>query len=167
MARQQSFLGTVRKQIHSVYTILQLLVFDNCNSINGWQFVLTLLQLSNVSLSKHDCFLLSCGDDCPSQPLYCTYIQLLGNNVYYDVNNPKHEPYFGTPRHIFGNKYVAGFESRLVLLSKTLYHTCFICGQRCKWWSRRPKLTSSVISHVKPIIYIFYILHIANNQDMC
>ena len=43
-------------------------------------------------------------------------------------------------------------------LSKALYHTCFICGQRCKWWSRRPKLTSSVISDVKPIIYI-YIYH--------
>ena len=35
-----------------------------------------------------------------------------------------------------------------MLLSKALYHTCFICGQRCKWWSRRPKLTSSVISDV-------------------
>ena len=45
---------------------------------------------------------------------------------------------------------------RLVPLSKALYHTCFICGQRCKWWSRRPKLTSSVISDVKPIIYIFF-----------
>ena len=31
----------------------------------------------------------------------------------------------------------------------------FICGQRCKWWSHRPKLTSSVISDVKLIIYIF------------
>ena len=47
--------------------------------------------------------------------------------------------------------------SRLVLQSKALYHTCFICGQRCKCWTRRPKLTSSVISDVKPIIYIFYI----------
>ena len=55
-----------------------------------------------------------------------------------------------------GNHYVAGFESRLVLLSKALYHTCFICGQRCKWWSRRPKLTLSVISDVKPIIYILH-----------
>ena len=36
-----------------------------------------------------------------------------------------------------------------------LYHTCFICGQRCKCWSHRPKLTSSMISDVKPIIYIF------------
>ena len=32
----------------------------------------------------------------------------------------------------------------------------FICGQRCKWWSHRPKLTSSVISDVKLIIYIFF-----------
>ena len=47
-----------------------------------------------------------------------------------------------------------GFEPWLLPLSKALYHTCFICGQRCKWWSRRPKLTSSVISDVKPIIYI-------------
>ena len=46
-----------------------------------------------------------------------------------------------------------------MLLSKALYHTCFICGQRCKWWSRRPKLTLSVISDVKPIIYI-YIQHL-------
>ena len=53
-----------------------------------------------------------------------------------------------------GNHYVAGFEPRLVPLSKALYHTCFICGQRCKWWSRLPKLTSLVISDVKPIIYI-------------
>ena len=43
-----------------------------------------------------------------------------------------------------------------MLLSKALYHTCFTCGQRCKWWSRRPKLTSSVISDVKPIIYIIF-----------
>ena len=53
-----------------------------------------------------------------------------------------------------GNHYVAGFASWLVLLSKALYHTCFICGQRCKWWSHWPKLTLSVISDVKPIIYI-------------
>ena len=58
--------------------------------------------------------------------------------------------------------YVAGFESRLVLLSKALYHTCFICGQRCKCWSRRPKLTSSVISDVKPIIYILSHLDLVN-----
>ena len=47
------------------------------------------------------------------------------------------------------------FESWLVLLSKALYHTCFICEQRCKGWFHRPKLTSSVISDVKLIIYIF------------
>ena len=29
MVQQQSFLGTVRKQIHSICTIIQLLVFDN------------------------------------------------------------------------------------------------------------------------------------------
>ena len=55
------------------------------------------------------------------------------------------------------NHYIAGFEPRLVLLSKALYHTCFICGQRCKFWSRRPKLTLSVISDVKLIIYIFLV----------
>ena len=44
---------------------------------------------------------------------------------------------------------------RLVHLSKALYHTCFICGQRCKCWSRRPQLTSSVISDDKAIIYIY------------
>ena len=43
----------------------------------------------------------------------------------------------------------------LVPLCKALYHTCFICGQRCKCWSCLPKLTLSVISNVKPIIYIF------------
>ena len=47
----------------------------------------------------------------------------------------------------------------LVLLAKALYHACFICGQTRRWWSCRPKLTSSVISDVKPIIYI-YILHL-------
>ena len=57
-----------------------------------------------------------------------------------------------------GNHYVAGFESRLVLLSKALDHTCFIRGQRCKWWSRRPTLASSVISDVKPIIYIYILI---------
>ena len=40
MAQQQSFLGSVRKQMHSVYTIIQLLVFDNCPPINVWQFFL-------------------------------------------------------------------------------------------------------------------------------
>ena len=63
-----------------------------------------------------------------------------------------------------GNHYVAGFESRLVLLSKALYHTCFICGQRCKWWSRRPKLTSSVISDVKPITYILHFYLVCSVQ---
>ena len=58
---------------------------------------------------------------------------------------------------------LAGFESRLVLLCKALYHTCFICGQRCKWWSRLPKQISSVISDVKPIIYIY--LHLLNRLD--
>ena len=53
----------------------------------------------------------------------------------------------------------SGFESRLVPLCKALYHTCFIWGQRCKWWSRRPKLTPSVISDVKPIIYIFFYIY--------
>ena len=43
-------------------------------------------------------------------------------------------------------------------LSQALYHTCFICGQRCKCWSCQPKLTSSVISDVKTIIYIFFTL---------
>ena len=43
-----------------------------------------------------------------------------------------------------------------MLLSKALYHACFICGQRCKWWSRWPKLTLSVISDVTPIIYLFF-----------
>ena len=49
------------------------------------------------------------------------------------------------------------FEPQLVPPSKALYQTCFTCGQRCKCWSRRPKLTSSVISDVECIIYIFYI----------
>ena len=46
---------------------------------------------------------------------------------------------------------------RLVPLSKALYHTCFICGQRCKWWFRRLKLTSSVISDVKPMTYFLFL----------
>ena len=56
-------------------------------------------------------------------------------------------------RFVCSNHYVACFEPWLVPLSKVLYHTCFICGQRCKCWSRWPKLTSLVISNDKPIIY--------------
>ena len=66
-----------------------------------------------------------------------------------------------------GNHYFACFQPRLVPLSKALYHTCFICGQRCKYWSRRPKLTSSVISDVKHIIYILlfgYIVYFKVNS---
>ena len=40
-------------------------------------------------------------------------------------------------------------------LSKILFYTCFTCGQRCKCWSRRPKLTSSVISDVSYINFIY------------
>ena len=47
------------------------------------------------------------------------------------------------------------FEPQFVPLSKALYHNCFINGQRCKCWSRRPKLTSLVISDIKPTTYIF------------
>ena len=50
----------------------------------------------------------------------------------------------------------SGFVSQRVPLRKALYHACFICGQS-KWWSRQAKLTLSVISVVKPIIYIFFI----------
>ena len=48
---------------------------------------------------------------------------------------------------------------RLVPLSKALYHICFICRQRCNWWSRWPKLTWSVISDVKPIINILHLIN--------
>ena len=51
--------------------------------------------------------------------------------------------------------YAACVDPRLVPLSKALYHTCFIFGQRCKWWSCRLKWTLSAISDVKPIIYIY------------
>ena len=53
-------------------------------------------------------------------------------------------------------------------LSKGLYHTCFIRGQRCKWWSHLLKLTSSVITDVKPIIYsyIFYIVPLTRYCDI-
>ena len=66
----------------------------------------------------------------------------------------------------------SAFVSQLVLLSKALYHACFICGQRCKWWSCQPKLTSLVISDVKPIIYIFYIYiyiscHVLSHMRLC
>ena len=57
----------------------------------------------------------------------------------------------------------SGFISLLVPLSKALYHACFICGQRFKWWSRRPKLTLSAISGIKPIIYIFLHWKITRN----
>ena len=68
-------------------------------------------------------------------------------------------------------KVKLSFEPRLVPLNKALYHTCFICGQRCKWWSRRPKLTSSVISDIKPIIYILLFFNFiklqASERDKC
>ena len=57
------------------------------------------------------------------------------------------------------------FEPQRLPLSKALYHTCFICGQRCKCWSRRLKLTSSVISDVKPIIYIYIYIYILRATD--
>ena len=47
---------------------------------------------------------------------------------------------------------------RLVSLSKIFSHTCFIHEQGCKWWSRLPKMTSSVISDVKPVIHFFTFL---------
>ena len=34
MEQQQSFLGSVRKQMHSVYPIIRLLVVENCSPIN-------------------------------------------------------------------------------------------------------------------------------------
>ena len=58
----------------------------------------------------------------------------------------------------------SGFLSRLVLLSEALYHACFMSGQRCNWWSRRPKLTSLVISDVKRIIYIFQMKNQMNSS---
>ena len=48
-----------------------------------------------------------------------------------------------------------GFRIPVVPLSKVLYHTCFVSGQRCKYWSRQPKLTSSVSSDVKPFTFTF------------
>ena len=62
-------------------------------------------------------------------------------------------PFFFTLHPLARGK--SGFISRLVPLNKTPYHACFICGQRCNWWSRRPKMTSSVISDVKTVIYLF------------
>ena len=58
-----------------------------------------------------------------------------------------------------GNHYIACFEPWFVPLSKVIYHTCFICEQRCKCWSHRLKLTSLVISDVKPIIYIYFLFY--------
>ena len=43
----------------------------------------------------------------------------------------------------------------LVPSSKALYHTCFICGQRCKWSSHQLKWASSVISNAKLINFLF------------
>ena len=47
---------------------------------------------------------------------------------------------------------------QLVPLSKALYHNCFICGQRCKWWSHWPNLTSSVISDIYSYIFTFCVV---------
>ena len=43
----------------------------------------------------------------------------------------------------------------VVSLSIALYHTWLIFRQGCKWPSLQPKLTSSLISDIKSIIYIF------------
>ena len=56
------------------------------------------------------------------------------------------------------NEGNAGSFPQLVSLSKTFYHACFIYGQGCKCLSRQPKLTSSVISDVKPIIYLSFLV---------
>ena len=53
-----------------------------------------------------------------------------------------------------------------MLLRKALYHACFICGQRWKWWSHRPKLTPSVISDIKPIIHFVVNPVIAGRPDI-
>ena len=58
-----------------------------------------------------------------------------------------------TSVHYVGN--VTSF-TRLVSLSKTLYHTCFIRRQGCKWWCCWLKLTVAVIFYVKRIIYSFF-----------
>ena len=55
------------------------------------------------------------------------------------------------------NHYIACFKPRHVPLSKAHYHTYIICGQRRKLWSCRLKLTSSLISNIKPIIYILHL----------
>ena len=55
MAQQQSFLDTVRKQIHSIYMIIQLLEFDNIPAINTWQLLSVLLnrlQLNRIPPRK-------------------------------------------------------------------------------------------------------------------
>ena len=56
------------------------------------------------------------------------------------------------------------FVSRLVLLSKALYHACFIWEQRCKWWSCLPKVTSWVITDVKSMIYIRIFIYSMQNM---
>ena len=50
-----------------------------------------------------------------------------------------------------------GSYPRLARLNEALYRAWLICGRICKWWFRRPKLTSSVISDVKGIFYICFI----------
>ena len=64
--------------------------------------------------------------------------------------------------HFAGN---ASSFPRFVSLSKTRYHTCFIRGEGCKWWSPRPKLTSFVISDLKPIITWFVCLSLIPTLD--
>ena len=59
MAQQQSVLGTVRKQIHSVYMIIQLPGFDNIPPINAWQLLSVLLnrlQLNRIPPRKTQLF---------------------------------------------------------------------------------------------------------------
>ena len=59
MAQQESFLGTVRKKIHSIYIIIQLLGFDNIPPIYAWQLrsvLLNRLQLNRIPSRKTQLF---------------------------------------------------------------------------------------------------------------
>ena len=65
---------------------------------------------------------------------------------------------------VFGNSWEVMVPA-FFLVWKNLhhYHICWMCEQRCKCWSHRPKMTSSVISDVTPIIYIYIYIFLCSN----
>ena len=112
MAQQQSFLGTVRKQMHSVYTITRLLIVDHCTPITVWQFFLfDWLYFSSVMFLKAKTTVLFFPVATIEFRNNCTaYIQSLSkirHITHYDVNMHQHESNVSTPKHMLQSSKIS------------------------------------------------------------